>query len=411
MNETLDLPDIISADDLFDGAPAEVPGELRTPAGVLKQVASGAAVTVAAPAAVTEDKPKTLSVKETVLALFRETEPGLRALAERYRDVVYDAKTSRGLKDMKAARHDLRENGRFAVQRAEERVKKELNGAKAVVTEEAARLIAITKATEDGYDNQIAAREAEIEAEKAEVARIEALAIAENAARCAKLTGTIDIAQGKTSAQIGNAIAHIEALAITLEKWGNRADFMAAGEKAKADTLTALRKLQAETKTAEDNAALRAENERLAAELAESRRVEAEAAAARQRAENEAAAALVREAQRQAEEDARATAQAAEAERLQKEAAAAAMQRAADATPEVVIAEAYAPAVVILAAVSTGVLHPTPEPAQQATAPVDAVSALLAHLREELEGKFASHPKPTTAWWTRTRQLVAEVQS
>jgi len=59
----------------------------------------------------------TPSIKETVLAQFKDAEVSILALAEKYRAVAFDVTTTKGMNEAKAARLELREKGRFAVQR------------------------------------------------------------------------------------------------------------------------------------------------------------------------------------------------------------------------------------------------------------------------------------------------------
>jgi len=114
------------------------------------------AVTSAAPAA---PAAVVTSVKAAVLAQFKATEPVLQALVTRYENVAIDCSTPKGLAAAKEARHDLRENGRFVVQRAEKAIKDEVNGLKSVIADQAARLIAIVQPLEDQYDATIKSRE------------------------------------------------------------------------------------------------------------------------------------------------------------------------------------------------------------------------------------------------------------
>ena len=63
------------------------------------------------------------TVKAAVLSQFKATEPVLQALVGRYSNVAIDVSTPKGMAAAKEARHDLRENGRFVVQRAEKAIK------------------------------------------------------------------------------------------------------------------------------------------------------------------------------------------------------------------------------------------------------------------------------------------------
>jgi hypothetical protein len=194
-----------------------------------------------------------MSIKDAALARFTQTEADLTALAERYRGVAFDVSTTKGLGEAKAARYDLRENGRFAVQRIRDAVKDEINGLKSDVTAKADVLIAITKPTEDAIDAQITKREQEIEAEKKRKADEEAerqrLAAEAEAARTAAHRANIDTikgypaqAAGQTSARIVAAhdILRAQLEAFLPEQWEEFADEARTQLQASADKLQAL---------------------------------------------------------------------------------------------------------------------------------------------------------------------------
>jgi hypothetical protein len=307
--------------------------------------------TPAAPAAVVT------SIKAAVLAQFKATEPVLKALVTRYENVAIDCSTPKGLAAAKEARHDLRENGRFVVQRARDAIKGEINALKPLLESEAERLIAIVQPVEDLYDVPIKAREVQLAAEKAERERKEAERVAGHRANIAKLASYIGAAQGKTSVQILTVINGVSGIEIIPEQWE---EFAASAETQKTDTLEALQALFDRTKTAEDEAAAReaqrVENARVAAELADAQRVmaakqaeldaklaaiaaaekaEADRIAAAAKAQEDAARAISEAAARQVAED--------EANAKAQEAAAQALQAAVDATPAEVIADAYTP--------------------------------------------------------------------
>lgn len=209
------------------------------------------------------------SIKGAVLAQFKATEPVLRTLVARYSNVAIDCSTPKGLAAAKEARHDMRENGRFVVQRAEKAIKDEVNGLKAVIADEAERLVGIVQPTEKVYDDAIKAREAEIAAEKTEREAKEAERVAAHRANIAKIAGYVQQAQGRTSDQIVAMINGVAAIEIDPAAWE---EFAVGAEMQKSETLEALQALFDRTKTAEDEAAVReaqrVENERKAAELA-----------------------------------------------------------------------------------------------------------------------------------------------
>lgn len=230
------------------------------------------------------------TIKSVALAKVREAEPVLRALAEKYRDVVYDLKTAKGLTEAKAARHDLRENGRYAVQRAEQAVRDEANAVKKEISPEAERLIAIVQPLEDDLDKQIKAREAEIEAEKEAARAAEAARREKHERAIASIRGYVSAAKGLPSARIAIGLQRLQGMA-----FGDECeDFVAQYEAARDETLAALQRMHDDTLTQEQEQARleaqRAEQQRIAAELAEQKRQleEQAAAVAKAKAELEA---------------------------------------------------------------------------------------------------------------------------
>lgn len=299
------------------------------------------------------------SIKGAVLAQFKATEPVLRTLVARYEKVAIDCSTPKGLAAAKEARHDMRENGRFVVQRAEKAIKDEVNGLKTLIASEAERLVAIVQPTEAVYDEAIKNREAELATEKAERERKEAERTAAHRANIAKLASYVGAAQGKTSTQILTVINGVSGIDIIPEQWE---EFAAGAEAQKADTLEALQALFDRTKTAEDEAAAREaqriENERVAAELAEQKRVMAEKQAELDAKLAKIAAAEKAEADRiAAEAKAKEDAARAEAEAIER-------QAALDAAS----ARAQAVAVALLAAA------PKPVPAEPQQDAIDELS-------------------------------------
>ena len=307
-----------------------------------------------------------LSISDAALRPLRAIEKDLRALSERYRDVAFETCTSAGLAAAKAARLDLRENGRYAVQRATEAFKAEANAAKRAVEAEADRLIGITKPREDEIDALVKAREEELAAEKAERERIEAQRIAGHRARIDKLRSYIAQAAGKTSEQIGKAAQAVADLSITRDLCE---EFEAETLLVRAEVFSSLEVLRDEAKAREDAAARveaqRIENERAAAELAAERKRIADESAALQR-QRDALAAEAR-----AKEEAIAKAEAIAKQRLEDEARAAgamaAPQQPAPAEPAAESAAAAVPPATQAQA----------EPADPPTLTIGAINARL----------------------------------
>lgn len=266
--ETLEFPTL---DDAQQPAPA-APAVAATPVSTI-----------------TKDRPLVIAnVKDAAVDQLRAKEPDLLALAERYRAVVYDLTTPKGLAEAKAARHDLRVNGRFLIQNGRDNVKEVLNGAKPAVEAEALRLIAITKPTEDLLHTQIEAREQVLADEKAERERVEAERIATHQAGLDSIRALVAKAEGIESARIANGMKMVEAMEIDPAAWEEFADQALA---AKAEVLATMRAMFDRTLAHEQELAKieaqRVENERIAAEqAAEAKRLKevADALAAEQKA-------------------------------------------------------------------------------------------------------------------------------
>lgn len=229
--------------------------------------------------------PEVPSIKATVLAQFKEAEGAIVALAEKYRDVAYDVSTTKGMREATAARLDLRENGRFAVQRAERAVKADVNDLKRVMAEEVDRLVAIVQPVEDAIDTQIKAEEVRKAAAKAERDRIESERVTRHQAGVDKIRGYLVRCQGAdmTADRIGIGIGMLEGVTFGPE-WQ---EFAVPAANALCETLEAMRTLHAHAVERE-----------AAAALLEAQRVERETEQARQAAENARLAAELAERQR-----------------------------------------------------------------------------------------------------------------
>lgn len=235
-----------------------------------------------APVAVIEPKPLVpVSIKEAVLAQFKEAETNVRALAQKYRNVAYDVSTTKGMTEAKAARQDLRENGRFLVQRAEKSVKDDVNSLKKVMADEVERIVAIVKPVEDAVDAQIKAEEER----KAQAKAKEAARVAAHEAGIAKIRAYVTYCRepGMTAERIAKGIEILSAVTFGPE-WQ---EFAEKAKLAQAETLTGMRELH--TAAVEREAA---------AAKAEQERIEREAEQARVAAENERKAAELAERER-----------------------------------------------------------------------------------------------------------------
>lgn len=210
------------------------------------------------------DPPSTTEVTltQTAVAPLERIRSGLTSLADRYRGAEFELTTTKGLDAAKAARNELREQGRYAVQRATAEFKRQANDAKRAVDELAESLIAITGPIEERIDGQIKAREKEIADEKAAKARAEQERKEKNEASIAVIGKYLDHARGITSGRIQAGIDVLTDLDLSAMM---DADFLPRAIATRDATLTAMRTLHAQTLQTEQERE-RAERERAALE-------------------------------------------------------------------------------------------------------------------------------------------------
>jgi phage-related minor tail protein len=189
-----------------------------------------------------------------ILTEFSRVEAGLAALREKHSNVVYEITTTAGMESAKASRAEIREP-RFAVERVRKAAKAPLLAIGKRIDSEAARITDAIMAIEGPIDDQIKAEEARKLAERE----------AKKAAEVEKLR--LEAAE-KLRAEEERMAA--ERAAIKIEQ-----DRLAA-DRAKA-----------EQEASAERARVRAEQEKLAAQRAA---IEAEAAAAKKKADAEVAA-------------------------------------------------------------------------------------------------------------------------
>lgn len=230
-----------------------------------------------------------MSIRDTVLAQFKDAEVIITGLAEKYRDVAYPVDTPKGMREAFAARADLRDNGRLFVTKSEARIKSEVNDLKRVMASETERLVGIIKPVEDAVDEQIKAEEKRKADEKAERERIEGERVAGHIAKINTIRAAADKCKGITSERILNGIALVEGMAFGEDC----EDYLPKYEQAKAETLAAMRAHLSDAQAREAAEAQRLENERIAAELAEQRAALERQAADLKRQQDEAKAARI----------------------------------------------------------------------------------------------------------------------
>lgn len=215
---------------------------------------AGAAVVVQ-PAGTALEERAPMSIKEAAIAFIRGHESAIVALAARYKDVALDLSTPKAFEAGKATRTEVREQGRLLLQRERDKAKDALNDAKAIVVEEAQRLIDIIEPVEKQLQAQIEARQKVMDDEKEarkEAARVEAVRVAAHQANLARFAEYVQQARGKSSADLAKAINFINGIDVG-PGWQ---EFQKEAEAAKADTLLRFQELfdaacQAEADAAE----------------------------------------------------------------------------------------------------------------------------------------------------------------
>ncbi len=216
-----------------------------------------------------ENTPATtkVSIKETVLAQFKEAEATITTLATKYKDVAYAVATPSGMREAIAARADLRDNGRLFVTKAEGRIKTEVNDLKRVMADEVERLVAIVKPVEDAVDAQIKAEEKRKADDKAAKDKIEADRVAVHRGNIDRIKGYVAGAEGKPLETIVRGVEVLSAITFGPE-WE---EFATEASDACLATIVSLNKLA-------ESERQRLENERLQKELADARALLAAAA-------------------------------------------------------------------------------------------------------------------------------------
>lgn len=232
------------------------------------------------------------SLKEVALASFVAIESHMQALAKKYRDVAFDVTTTAGMAAAKAARNELREQGRYLVQRLETRLRDEANDLKRVLTSESERVIGLCRPVEDAIHAQIQAEEERRENERKAREKAEAERVAKHESAYQGMLMWVEhcAKPDMTSERIAAGIKILEDLEIG-EGWQ---EYRARAEDRKAAVIASMRAhyeaLLAREAEAERLKEAAREAERVAqVQAEEARRLEAERDAIRKQQEQLAA--------------------------------------------------------------------------------------------------------------------------
>lgn len=274
-----------------------------------------------------------MTLQQHALQEIDKVAAGIDALATKYKGVVFDVATTKGLDEAKAARVAIREP-RYEVERVRKATASDLKKIATAVNERAASITESIRAIEDPIDAQIKGEEERKEAEREAKRAAEAERIAAMNARLDNIRNMPLQAVGASAEELQQAIERVA---------GDELDgfdevYLPTAQQTRDTALDALNKMLAERQALNEQQAelarLRAEQEARDAEAAEQRRIADEAAQAeRDRLAAEAQAKTDQEAQerrqaqeredaerreRQAAED-RQRAEQAEADRIERE--------------------------------------------------------------------------------------------
>jgi hypothetical protein len=270
----------------------------------------------------TQPRTSIATIEQSAIAPLEAIRTDLVALAAKYDRVAFDVATPKGLDAARAARHDLRENGRFAVNRAVKRFKDDANAAKKKVEALGVELVAITQPREEEIDAIVVRREDEIEDEREAARLAEQARMSRRQAALNAIDGFLNQARqpGMTALRLATGIKMLNECAVDTMLAADDTDdqFLAQAQMKKVAVLTSLGELHLAAVGRE------LEAQRLAEQRAEQQRV-AEEQAERQRQLDEQAAELRRQ-QEALEAQTRATALA-EQQRCDAESAAQNSQR------------------------------------------------------------------------------------
>ena len=269
------------------------------------------------PAAAGKDEASTaLTLQQHAMQEIDAVAAGITALQEKYRDVVFDVATTKGMADAKAARQEIRQV-RYDVERIRKDKGSELKKIATAINDRAAEITSPIRALEDPIDAQIKAEEDRKEAEREAKRQAEAERVAAMNARLDNIRNMPLQAVGASAEEIQQAIEKLDGDGLD----GFDEVYLPTAQQTKDAALASLQKLLDERRALDEQAAeLERQRQEQAAREAE------EAEARRQQQEREDAERRERQARedadraaRQAEED-RQRAEQAERDRAEREA-------------------------------------------------------------------------------------------
>lgn len=218
---------------------------------------------------------KAIDLTDVALAQYGDWRKEVAATKANLSTLVLDLTTPTKIKEARALRQRLIGDPLATVRKVSAGIKSKMAQASKAVGAELERIEAAYTEADALILPQIEKREAELEAERAEKARLEAERVAKLQAGIATIRGYVQRAAGLPSERIAKGIAGLAAMTFPVEEW---AEFAVPAANAQCETLEALRRMHVAAVQAEADKAAR---ERLEAEAAERAATEAAAMAAR----------------------------------------------------------------------------------------------------------------------------------
>lgn len=227
------------------------------------------------------------------IAEYSATEAALAALREKYATAVFDVSTSKGMKEAREARGELR-GYRTSLEKMRQELKAPLLARSRLLDSEAKRITAELLKLEEPIDTVIKAEEERKAAEKAAAEEAERQRIARIQEQISQIRAVVVACAGKPAAQIEQARATLACREITLEEF---AEFTGEALQAQTQSLDKLTEMRAAAADHE------AEQARIQAERAELEKLRAEQAERERQAKAEQDRIAAEQAAQQAELD------------------------------------------------------------------------------------------------------------
>jgi hypothetical protein len=206
---------------------------------------------------------KKIDLTDVALAQYGDWRKEVAATRANLSTLVLDLTTPTKIKDARALRQRLIGDPLAAVRKVSAGIKSKMAQASKAVGAELEKIEAAYTKADALILPQIEAREAVLEAERAEKARLEAERVAKLQAGIATIRGYVQRAAGLPSERIAKGIAGLAAMTFPVEEW---AEFAVPAANAQCETLEALRRMHVAAVQAEADKAAR---ERLEADAAE----------------------------------------------------------------------------------------------------------------------------------------------